>query len=78
MQGASCPQEGRSARDASYAKEEGGSVRSEKLSREEFLRRAFGMGGVVAAVSVLAACAPGEEEDETKRKTTINGRARNS
>jgi hypothetical protein len=34
------------------------------LSREEFLRRAFGMGGVVAAVSVLAACAPGEEEDD--------------
>ena len=39
-------------------------MRSEKLSRGEFLRRVFGMSGVVAAVSVLAACAPGEEEDD--------------
>ena len=43
---------------------EGGSVRSEKLSRSEFLRRAFGMGGVMAAVSVLAACASGEKDEE--------------
>jgi hypothetical protein len=34
------------------------------LSRGEFLRRAFGMGGVMAAVSVLAACAPGEKDEE--------------
>ena len=39
-------------------------MRSEKLSRGEFLRRAFGMGGVMAAVSVLAACAPGEEDED--------------
>ena len=38
-------------------------MRSEKLSRGEFLRRAFGMGGVMAAVSVLAACAPGEGDE---------------
>ncbi len=44
--------------------EEDGSVRSEKLSRGEFLRRAFGMGGVMAAASVLAACAPGEEDED--------------
>ena len=48
--------------------EEGGSVHSEKMSRGEFLRRAFGMGGVMAAVSVLAACAPGEEEDEDEEE----------
>jgi hypothetical protein len=34
------------------------------LSRGEFLRRAFGMGGVMAAASVLAACAPGEEDED--------------
>ena len=39
-------------------------MRSEKLSRGEFLRRAVGMGGVMAAVSVLAACAPGEEDED--------------
>ena len=39
-------------------------MRSEKLSREEFLRRAFGMGGVMAAALVLAACAPGDEEED--------------
>ena len=37
---------------------------SEKLSRGEFLRRMLGMGGVLGAVSVLAACAPGEEDED--------------
>ena len=39
-------------------------MRSEKLSRGEFLRRALGMGGVMAAALVLAACAPGEEDED--------------
>ena len=39
-------------------------MRSEKLSRGEFLRWAFGMGGVMAVASVLAACAPGEEDED--------------
>ena len=34
------------------------------MSRGEFLRRAFGMGGVMAAASVLAACVPGEEDED--------------
>lgn len=37
---------------------------SEKLIRGEFLRRVLGMGGVMGAASVLAACAPGEEDGE--------------
>ena len=37
---------------------------SEKLSRGEFLRTVLGMGGVMGAASVLAACAPGEEDEE--------------
>ena len=43
-------------------------MRSEKLSRGEFLRRALGMGGVMAAVSVLAACAPGEEDEDDEEE----------
>jgi hypothetical protein len=39
-------------------------VSGEKLSRRDFLRRVLGMGGVAVAALVLAACVPGEEEDE--------------
>lgn len=36
----------------------------EKLSRRDFLRRVLGAGGIAVASSVLAACVPGEEDDE--------------
>ena len=36
----------------------------EKLSRRDFLRRVLGMGGVAVAALVLAACVPGEEDDD--------------
>jgi hypothetical protein len=39
-------------------------VYGEKLSRRDFLRRVLGIGGVAMAASVLAACVPGEEDDD--------------
>jgi hypothetical protein len=39
-------------------------VYGEKLSRRDFLRRVLRIGGVAMAASVLAACVPGEDDDE--------------
>jgi hypothetical protein len=39
-------------------------VSGKELSRRDLLRRVLGAGGVAVAALVLAACVPGEEEDE--------------
>jgi len=39
-------------------------VYGEKVSRRDFLSRALGMGVVAMAALVLAACVPGEEDDD--------------
>jgi hypothetical protein len=39
-------------------------VYGEKVSRRDFLRRVLGMGEVAVAALVLAACVPGEEDDD--------------